>query len=185
MGRFTPTGQHHRLISSSNTQSGGVAMHDILVIGGGNIGEMIADLLGKTGEYTVTVADRSEGALAKLKAQGVKTLPLDVSDSAALAAAMKGRFAVMSAAPYRLTAAIAGAAHAAGIHYLDLTEDVASTRIVSELAKTAKSAFIPQCGLAPGFISIVANDLAKDFDTVDVLQLRVGPLPLYPSNSLT
>ena len=51
-------------------------MHDILVIGGGNIGEMIADLLGRTGDYTVTVADRSEAALAKLKAQGVKTLTL-------------------------------------------------------------------------------------------------------------
>jgi saccharopine dehydrogenase-like NADP-dependent oxidoreductase len=160
-------------------------MHDILVIGGGNIGEMIADLLGRTGDYTVTVADRSPGALAKLEARGVKTRGLDVTDGAALASAMKGRFAVISAAPYRLTAAIAGAAHAAGIHYLDLTEDVASTRIVSDLAKTATTAFIPQCGLAPGFISIVANDLAKDFDTVDVLQLRVGALPLYPSNSLT
>src|SRR6185503_10068260 len=157
-------------------------MHDILVIGGGNIGEMIADLLTRTGEYTVTVADRSPGALAKLEAQGVKTLGLDVTDSFALEAAMKGRFAVLSAAPYRLTAAIAGAAHAAGIHYLDLTEDVASTRIVTELAKSAKTAFIPQCGLAPGFISIVANDLVKDFDSVEVLRMRVGALPLYPSN---
>ena len=38
--------------------------------------------------------------------------------------------------------------------------------------------------MAPGFISIVANDLVKDFETVDVLQMRVGALPLYPSNSL-
>jgi saccharopine dehydrogenase-like NADP-dependent oxidoreductase len=160
-------------------------MHDILVIGGGNIGEMISDLLSKTGEYTVTVADRSPGALAKLEAQGVKTRELDVTDGSALADAMKGRFAVISAAPYRLTAVIAGAAHAAGIHYLDLTEDVASTRIVTELAKDSKGAFIPQGGLAPGFISIVANDLVKDFESVDVLRMRVGALPLYPSNSLT
>jgi saccharopine dehydrogenase-like NADP-dependent oxidoreductase len=160
-------------------------MHDILVIGGGNIGEMIAELLGKTGDYTVTVADRSETALARLKTQGVSTLALDVQDEMALAAALKGRFAVMSALPYRLTASIAHAAHEAGIHYLDLTEDVASTRIVSELAATAKAAFIPQCGLAPGFISIVANDLVKDFDSVEALRLRVGALPLYPSNSLT
>ena len=146
---------------------------------------VIADLLGKTGDYAVTVADRSEAALARLKAEGVSTLKLDVEDHVALAAALKGRFAVMSALPYRLTASIAAAAHAAGIHYLDLTEDVASTRIVSELAQTAEGAFIPQCGLAPGFISIVANDLVKDFDSVEALRLRVGALPLYPSNGLT
>jgi len=160
-------------------------MNSVLVIGGGNIGEMIADLLGRTGDYDVTVADRSDEALARLKAQGVKVLKLDVLDPAALAAALAGKFAVMSALPYRLTQAVARAAHAAGIHYLDLTEDVASTRVVTELAATARGAFIPQCGLAPGFISIVANDLVRDFDNVEMLRLRVGALPLYPSNSLT
>ena len=57
---------------------------------------------------------------------------------------------------------LAEAAAAQGVHYLDLTEDVASTRRVKELALTAKAALIPQCGLAPGFISIVAADLARD-----------------------
>src|SRR4030081_3028862 len=104
-------------------------MHDILVMGGGNIGEMIADLLGRTGEYSVTVADRSVQALEKLKGRGVSTLALDVQDGTALAAALSNRFAVISALPYRLTPAVASAAHVAGIHYLDLTEDVASTRI--------------------------------------------------------
>ena len=104
--------------------------------------------------------------------------------SAALAAAMKGRFAVLSAAPYSVTGKIAIAAHKAGVHYLDLTEDVANTRLVKKLAETAKSTFIPQCGLAPGFISIVANDLARRFETLDSVRLRVGALPLYPSNAL-
>ena len=53
------------------------------------------------------------------------------------------------------------------MHYLDLTEDVASTRRIRELADGASTAFIPQCGLAPGFISIVAADLARQFDTLD------------------
>ncbi|MGN6144081.1 MAG: saccharopine dehydrogenase family protein, partial [Mesorhizobium sp.] len=63
-------------------------------------------------------------------------------------------------------------------------EDVASTRRVKELAKGAKTAFIPQCGLAPGFISIVANDLASRFDTLESVRMRVGALPQYPSNAL-
>jgi saccharopine dehydrogenase-like NADP-dependent oxidoreductase len=70
------------------------------------------------------------------------------------------------------------------VHYLDLTEDVATTKKVEALAENAESAFIPQCGLAPGFISIVANDLAKRFDKLDSVRMRVGALPQYPSNAL-
>src|SRR5690606_21329991 len=89
-----------------------------------------------------------------------------------------------SAAPFHLTTRIAEAAARAGVHYLDLTEDVASTRRVKELAAGAASAFIPQCGLAPGFISIVAYDLARRFETLDSVRMRVGALPQYPSNAL-
>ncbi|TIW19572.1 MAG: saccharopine dehydrogenase family protein, partial [Mesorhizobium sp.] len=63
-------------------------------------------------------------------------------------------------------------------------EDVVSTRRVKELARSVKNAFIPQCGLAPGFISIVANDLASRFDTLESVRMRVGALPQYPSNAL-
>jgi saccharopine dehydrogenase-like NADP-dependent oxidoreductase len=70
------------------------------------------------------------------------------------------------------------------VHYLDLTEDVASTQRIRALAEGASSAFIPQCGLAPGFISIVAADLAARFDRLDSVRMRVGALPAYPSNAL-
>ena len=97
---------------------------------------------------------------------------------------LAGKFAVLSAAPFHLTTRIAEAAAASGVHYLDLTEDVASTRRVKELGDAADAAFIPQCGLAPGFISIVASDLARHFDTLDSVRMRVGALPQYPSNAL-
>ena len=61
---------------------------------------------------------------------------------------------------------------------------MASTRRIRELADGAGSAFIPQCGLAPGFISIVAADLARRFDKLDSVRMRVGALPAYPSNAL-
>ena len=44
---------------------------------------------------------------------------------------------------------------------------------------------IPQCDLASGFISIVANDLARRFDTLDSVRMRVGALSQYPSNALS
>jgi saccharopine dehydrogenase-like NADP-dependent oxidoreductase len=70
------------------------------------------------------------------------------------------------------------------LHYLDLTEDVVSARRVQELAVDARTAFIPQCGLAPGFVSIVASDVTKRFRVLDSVRLRVGALPQYPSNAL-
>ncbi|EKF60098.1 dehydrogenase [Agrobacterium albertimagni AOL15] len=160
-------------------------MKNITIIGAGKIGGAIARMLAETGDYAVTVADRSAEQLAKLDTHSaVKTLELDISDATAIDAALAGQFAVLSAAPFHLTGAIAESAARTATHYLDLTEDVATTRKVEELARGARSAFIPQCGLAPGFISIVANDLTKHFDTLDTVRMRVGALPQYPSNAL-
>jgi len=79
---------------------------------------------------------------------------------------------------------VATAARDCGAHYFDLTEDVESTRVVKGLAKGADTAFVPQCGLAPGFISIVAHDVAKRFDSLRDVNMRVGALPVYPTNAL-
>ena len=160
-------------------------MRNVVVMGAGKIGGTIADLLGGSGDYRVTVADRSAQQLAAIRANDrVATEAVDITDEAQLRRLLAGRFAVLSAAPYALTTRIAEAAAAQGVHYLDLTEDVASTRRVKELAVGSTAALIPQCGLAPGFISIVAADLARDFDSIDSLKLRVGALPQYPSNAL-
>jgi saccharopine dehydrogenase-like NADP-dependent oxidoreductase len=161
-------------------------MKHVAVIGAGKIGSTIADLLTRSGDYHVTVADRSADQLARLETLApVETVELDVADGKGLERLLQGKFAVLSAAPYHLTTKVARAAKATGAHYLDLTEDVASTRIVKALAADgAKSAFIPQCGLAPGFITIVAADLCKRFDVLHDVRMRVGALPKYPSNAL-
>jgi len=160
-------------------------MKNIVVIGAGKIGSTIARLLAHSGDYQVTLADRSAEQLALVeKHEAISVAEIDISDAAAMVGLLTGKFAVLSAAPYHLTIAIAEAASRAGVHYLDLTEDVESTRRVKAIAETASTAFIPQCGLAPGFISIVANDLASRFDTLDSVRMRVGALPQYPSNAL-
>ena len=160
-------------------------MRRIVVIGGGKIGSIIAQMLVESGDYAVTLVDHSSAALkAVIFHPRLSTCVLDVTDAAALDAALSGAFAVLSAAPFHLTGAVAQAAARVGCHYLDLTEDVATTRMVKALAQDASSAFIPQCGLAPGFISIAGAELARGFDRVEELRLRVGALPRYPSNSL-
>src|SRR5579859_7774888 len=160
-------------------------MKNILVVGAGKIGSTIGEMLAHTGDYAVTVADRSSDQLRRLEGlDAAERLVLDIGDESALQRALTGRFAVLSAAPYHLTGKIASAARATSTHYLDLTEDVATTRLVKSLAAGATSAFIPQCGLAPGFISIVAHDLASRFEKLDSIKMRVGALPEFPSNAL-
>jgi saccharopine dehydrogenase-like NADP-dependent oxidoreductase len=160
-------------------------MKDIVIVGAGKIGSMIAELLVGSGDYAVTVVDRSQAQLDRLETrQPIAKVAADITDGAMLRRILAGKFAVLSAAPYHATRLIAEAAKAAGAHYLDLTEDVASTRIVKQLAADAGTAFIPQCGLAPGFITIVASDLASRFDTLQDVRMRVGALPKFPSNAL-
>ncbi len=160
-------------------------MRDILLLGAGKIGAIITEMLSTSGDYQVCVGDRDAAQLARMPShESVETLQLDVTDSEALQAAMAGRFAVLSACPFHITRHVAEAARAAGIHYFDLTEDVGTTAMVKDLARNADSAFMPQCGLAPGFISIAAYDLARGFEQLNNVHMRVGALPKYPSNGL-
>src|SRR6266536_5188141 len=160
-------------------------MKDVVVIGAGKIGATVAGLLASTGGYQATLADRSPEVLGRLDQDDrIRIAAADVEDSSKLVDLLNGQFAVLNAAPFHLTTIIAEAARAARTHYLDLTEDVASMRRVRDLAADASTAFIPQCGLAPGFVSIVAFDMAKRFEVLDSVKLRVGALPQYPSNAL-
>ncbi len=164
----------------------------ITLLGAGHIGNTIADLLGGCGDYEVTVIDRSDAALAKIAlGPRVRTQRLQadqdvasVGSQAALSQALRGQDAVVNALPYHLATQAATAARDAGCHYFDLTEDVAATRAIQALAAGASTAFMPQCGLAPGFIGIVAQHLAQKFDALTEVKMRVGALPAFPTNAL-
>ena len=159
-------------------------MKNVLLVGGGKIGVAITEFLAGCGDYRLTVADRDAQSLALLPEKNVTRQKVEIGDAAVFARIVDGHDIVLSATPYHLTATVAQAAKRAGAHYLDLTEDVESTRLIRKLAEGAATAFIPQCGLAPGFISIVAADLAKKFDKLRDVQMRVGALPVFPHNAL-
>ncbi len=160
-------------------------MKNIVIVGAGKIGVTICNILSTGKDYHLTVVDASHSALENAEVpHGTHRVQLDVNDARKMDEILKDKFAVISAAPFHVTAKIAQGARRAGIHYLDLTEDVAMTKLVEELAVDAQTAFIPQCGLAPGFVSIVAYDLARQFDSLDAVSMKVGALPRYPSNAL-
>lgn len=162
---------------------GATPMKKVMLVGGGKIGGAIASFLNGSGDYRVTVADRDADLLERLP-EGVERRRVMIDNPVAFAEAVAGHDIVLSATPYHLTVTVAEAARAAGAHYLDLTEDVDSTRVIKKLAEGASTAFIPQCGLAPGFISIAAYDLAKKFERLRDLCMRVGALPVFPTNAL-
>jgi saccharopine dehydrogenase-like NADP-dependent oxidoreductase len=163
--------------------------HSVLILGAGKIGSAIARYLHRTegGDFTVTVADTDPVALARIRESvGAATLVLDVTDQSALVGAMEKVNSVVSACSYAVNPGIARAAANAGASYFDLTEDVETTRAVRNISANARDGqiFMPQCGLAPGFIQIVAHDLTRGFDKLDEVRMRVGALPIYPSNLL-
>ena len=164
-------------------------MHKVLVIGAGKIGSLISFLLASSNEYFVYLADIQEAnpfekRFANLK--NVKYVQLDANDADGFAKFIKEYpvEAVISSLPYYCNIPIAEAAAAHDLHYFDLTEDVKTTDAVLEIARDAKAAFVPQCGLAPGFISIVANHLMQNFPRLDTVKMRVGALPINISNTL-
>jgi saccharopine dehydrogenase-like NADP-dependent oxidoreductase len=162
-------------------------MHQVLLLGAGKIGKAIAKLLGDTGDYDVLVGDVDEGSLARLGGvPNVRAVKVDVSDAAELRRVMAGRSSVVSACNYAVNAGIARAAEESGLSYFDLTEDVETSHVVRAIAGSAREGqvFMPQCGLAPGFVAIAAYDLVKRFDRLDEVRMRVGALPLFPTNAL-
>jgi len=164
-------------------------MYHVLVIGAGKIGSLITFLLANSNDYFVYLADIHDSNPHETRLGTLKNLEyvkLDANDEKAISAFVKGNKvqAVISSLPYYCNVPIAKVAAANQINYFDLTEDVKTTAIVNEIAKTANAAFVPQCGLAPGFISIVANHLMKNFPQLDTVKMRVGALPINISNAL-
>jgi saccharopine dehydrogenase-like NADP-dependent oxidoreductase len=159
----------------------------LILLGAGKIGDAIVNLLSHSGDYVLTVADRDAQRIAHVASMNmpdVTAIEADIADPRSVFQLIEGHDVTLSACPFFLTPVIAAAAKKAQSHYFDLTEDVESTRTVRRLAEDSRTAFVPQCGLAPGFISIVANDVAGRFDALRDVHMRVGALPIFPSNAL-
>jgi saccharopine dehydrogenase-like NADP-dependent oxidoreductase len=150
----------------------------VAVVGLGNVGGLIEDMLIERG-FEVRGLDADES-----RASGEHDSVIDVTDPAALGEPLTGVDAVVSCLPYYLNAVVATAAHSRGVHYFDLTEDVATSRTIKQLARSSDAIFMPRCGLAPGFICVVGAGLAGSLETVGRIELRVGALPRSPNNTL-
>jgi saccharopine dehydrogenase-like NADP-dependent oxidoreductase len=164
-------------------------MKRVLLLGAGKVGSLIACLLSETGDYQLYVGD-SDGYAVKrfdeLACANSTTHDLDATNRPAMEKFLEAHpvHAIVSCLPYYCNFLVAEMALKYRLHYFDLTEDVEVARHIAEISSGAQTAFVPQCGLAPGFISIIANELMSHFEQLDTVKLRVGALPINPSNAL-
>jgi len=167
-----------------------MSQYSVLVLGAGKIGSLITCLLADSGDYTVRLASLNvqdaKKLVKNLSLNNVDTCALDAQDSTSLRDILSAQKydAVVSALPYYCNCQVADLCAELGLNYFDLTEDVEVTRHIKKIASASKNVFMPQCGLAPGFISIAANELMSHFEEIDMVKMRVGALPINPNNVL-
>jgi lysine 6-dehydrogenase len=165
----------------------------MLVLGAGMQGAACAyDLLQNPAIAEVRLADRTVDNLPAflepyVGGERLKVLTLDVKDAKAVKSAMQGVAAVMCALPYYLNLPMMEAAIAAGAHFCDLggnTEIVHQQKAVADKAKAARVTVVPDCGLAPGMVNILAQMGLDRLDKTEAVRIYVGGLPQHPEGPL-
>ena len=165
----------------------------ILVLGAGKMGYGAAfDLVHNSkGVEAVTIADyefaKAKEIADKLKSVDILPVRADASDNMEMVTLMRGHDAVISCVNYWYNAELAKAAIEAKVNFCDLGGNntiVAQELALNELAKEAGINIIPDCGLAPGMVSLLAMHGARKFAEFDSIKIRVGGLPQNPQQPL-
>lgn len=164
----------------------------MLVLGAGLQGSACAfDLLNESTVSQVLLADVQVGTLPAFlhNRADARLVPmaLDVRDEAAVRTAFARCDAVMSAIPYYFNASLARLAVEAGVHFTDLggnTQIVQEQKQLHESARAKGVSIIPDTGLAPGMVNVIAQHGIDQFDVVESVRLYVGGLPQVPEPPL-
>jgi lysine 6-dehydrogenase len=159
----------------------------ILVLGSGLQGSACAlDLLQHT-DALVTLADRSPEKLASFlvpfRGRRLAVLSVDARDEKHLREVFAGQDAVCCALPYYFNVQMTRLAIEAGAHFCDLggnTDIVRQQEALGALAEQRRVSVVPDCGVAPGMVNILAAEAIRRLDTVDSVKLFVGGLPQAP-----
>jgi lysine 6-dehydrogenase len=164
----------------------------MLVLGAGLQGSACAfDLLQQDAVDAVTLADiqpdRAAAFLRPFVGKRLALQKLDIQDPAALRSALRDHTAVMNAAPYYFNLAVTRAAVDVGLHYADLggnTEIVFNQKKLDGEAAGRGVSVIPDCGLAPGMVNILAAEGIRRVGNADSVKIFVGGLPQHPEPPL-
>jgi len=165
----------------------------MLVLGAGLQGSACAyDLLQNAAVEKVTVADKNIDNLPPFLEQyrgdpRLELVRFDARDESAVLQLMEGKQACMNALPYYFNLEMARLAVRAGVHYSDLggnTEIVFNQLELDAEARERGISVIPDCGLAPGMVNILAAAGIEELDEPETVKIRVGGLPQHPEPPL-
>lgn len=175
-------------------------MVKITIVGAGHIGRTIADLLALSDrrrtpallDSVITVVDSNLELLSYFKAarfirEKVETIhhsfdPYNIMHDDVYA--LNKADIIINAGPHFITKKIIDLAVKTNAHYFDMTEDVIDAEYAQQASHHTNALIAPQCGLAPGFVTIVASHFMQELATIDSVKLRVGALPANPTNAL-
>ena len=165
----------------------------ILVLGAGRMGYGAAfDLVHNSpGVEAVTIADfdigKAERAAEKIGTSRIEARRVDASNYSDIVALFTGHDSVISCVNYWYNESLSKAAIETRSNFCDLGGNnyvVDAQLALDAEAKTAGINIIPDCGLAPGMVSILAMHGAAKFDQLDEIHIRVGGLPQEPQPPL-
>lgn len=154
-------------------------MYKIGIVGCGHIGQAIVKLL--QDKYKITVFDQVKPNVENLNVDFVKGNFLNDDELISFA---KKNDAIINASPFFANIHIATACYKTKTHYFDLSEESKNLPDILKFSQSVDQAFAPHCGLAPGVVNIIAADLINKFEKVELVEMKVGALPLYPTNKI-
>ena len=164
-----------------------------VVLGAGLQGSACAfDLLRSEGVGKVVLADIQVDRLppfldAYRDDPRLELVKVDANDDDQVRKVLTGAVACMNALPYYFNAYVTRLAVEAGAHYADLggnTEIVRQQLELDEAAREKGISVIPDTGLAPGMVNILAAAGIAEMDSVESVKIRVGGLPKDPKPPL-
>ncbi|WP_438314685.1 saccharopine dehydrogenase C-terminal domain-containing protein [Sporosarcina sp. FA9] len=165
----------------------------VVILGAGLMGKETArDLVKGENVEKVYLADlnvrQAEDFAADLMSDKLEVLLLDASNDQQLADVMSLGDVVVNALFYTFNEKVARTAVEIGVNSIDLGGHIGgATDAVLELADKAVAkgvTLIPDLGVAPGMINILAGYGASKLDTVDSMKLYVGGIPVKPEPPL-
>ena len=165
----------------------------ILVLGAGRMGHgAVFDLIHNSPDVeSVTVADfdlkRAEAVAEAVGTSRVDAHHVDAANTSDVADLMRGHDSVISCVNYWHNVSLSKAAIETGANFCDLGGNnyiVDEQLVLDDEAKAAGINIIPDCGLAPGMVSILAMHGAATFDEIEEIHIRVGGLPQDPQPPL-
>ena len=154
-------------------------MSKIVVLGGGLVGRVIARDLARDREFQVTVADGAEATRARLQAEGLGAVALDLTDDAAVKRAIAGADVVVGAAPGHMGFRLLRLVIEAGKPYADIAFMPEDFLELDGLARERGVTAVVDCGVAPGLSNLLCGRAEHEFDSVERMLILVGGLPKH------